>query len=152
MSFTQRIFDFFSRKSTKAKGGGDKAISKQKAGGKMTARERIAALLDEGSFNEYDMFVEHKCQDFGMGDLSMRRVAAVLALWLGCASVQAQPAPLQLQAQQPAAGLWQALQMLPDPEQRYTAQDLLQGGPGAGVDKLWQEGQEEDGPRTLPEH
>ena len=60
------------------------------------------------------------------------RVAAVLALWLGCASVQAQPAPLQLQAQQPAAGLWQALQMLPDPEQRYTVQDLLQGGPAFG--------------------
>lgn len=60
------------------------------------------------------------------------RVAAVLALWLGCASVQAQPTPLQLQAQQPAAGLWQALQMLPDPEQRYTAQDLLQGGPAFG--------------------
>ena len=60
------------------------------------------------------------------------RVAAVLALWLGCASVQAQPAPLQLQAQQPAAGLWQALQMLPDPEQRYTAQDLLQGDPAFG--------------------
>ena len=60
------------------------------------------------------------------------RVAAVLALWLGCASVQAQPAPLQLQAQQPAAGLWQALQMLPDPEQRYTAQELLQGGPAFG--------------------
>ena len=59
-------------------------------------------------------------------------MAAVLALWLGCASVQAQPAPLQLQAQQPAAGLWQALQMLPDPEQRYTAQDLLQGGPAFG--------------------
>ena len=34
MSFTQRIFDFFSRKSTKSKGGGDKAIRKQKAGGK----------------------------------------------------------------------------------------------------------------------
>ena len=66
MSFTQRIFDFFSRKSTKSKGGGDKAISKQKAGGKMTARERIAALLDEGSFHEYDLFVEHNCQDFGM--------------------------------------------------------------------------------------
>jgi diguanylate cyclase (GGDEF)-like protein len=60
------------------------------------------------------------------------RVAALLALWLGCASVQAQPAPLQLQAQQPAAGLWQALQMLPDPEQRYTAQELLQGGPVFG--------------------
>ena len=60
------------------------------------------------------------------------RVAALLALWLGCASVQAQPTPLQLQAQQPAAGLWQALQMLPDPEQRYTAQELLQGGPAFG--------------------
>ncbi len=68
MSFMQRIIDFFSRKSTVTKGGGDKAISKQKAGGKMTARERIAALLDEGSFHEYDLFVEHKCQDFGMGD------------------------------------------------------------------------------------
>lgn len=60
------------------------------------------------------------------------RVAALLALWLGCANVQAQPAPLQLQAQQPAAGLWQSLQMLPDPEQRYTAQELLQGGPAFG--------------------
>ncbi|MBP7524494.1 MAG: acyl-CoA carboxylase subunit beta [Propionivibrio sp.] len=60
------MFDFFSRKSTKSKGGGDKAISKQKAGGKLTARERIAALLDEGSFHEYDLFVEHNCQDFGM--------------------------------------------------------------------------------------
>jgi diguanylate cyclase (GGDEF)-like protein len=60
------------------------------------------------------------------------RVAALLALWLGCVSVQAQPAPLQLQAQPPAAGLWQSLQMLPDPEQRYTAQELLQGGPAFG--------------------
>lgn len=64
----QRLVDFFTRKSTVSKGGGDKAISKQKAGGKMTARERIAALLDEGSFHEYDLFVEHNCQDFGMGD------------------------------------------------------------------------------------
>ena len=66
MSFMQRIVDFFSKKSTVTQGGGEKAISKQKAGGKMTARERIAALLDEGSFHEYDLFVEHKCQDFGM--------------------------------------------------------------------------------------
>ena len=66
MSFTQRIFDFFTRKSTVSKGGGDKAISKQHAGGKMTARERITALLDPGSFHEYDLFVEHNCQDFGM--------------------------------------------------------------------------------------
>jgi methylmalonyl-CoA decarboxylase subunit alpha len=59
---------FFTKKSTIAKGGGDKAIGKQKAGGKMTARERIATLLDPGSFHEYDLFVEHNCQDFGMGD------------------------------------------------------------------------------------
>ena len=66
MSFMQKIRDFFTRKSSVSKGGGDKAISKQHAGGKMTARERIAALLDEGSFHEYDLFVEHNCQDFGM--------------------------------------------------------------------------------------
>ncbi len=71
MSFTQRIIDFFTRKSTVAKGGGEKAISKQHAGGKMTARERIAALLDPGSFHEYDLFVEHNCQDFGMGDKAL---------------------------------------------------------------------------------
>jgi len=63
----QRIVDFFTRKSTASRGGGEKAISKQKAIGKMTARERIAALLDPGSFHEYDLFVEHNCQDFGMG-------------------------------------------------------------------------------------
>ena len=68
MSFMQRIKEFFSRKSTVTQGGGEKAIGKQKAGGKMTARERIAALLDEGSFHETDLFVEHKCQDFGMAD------------------------------------------------------------------------------------
>lgn len=63
-----RISHFFSRKSIVTKGGGDKAIDKQKAVGKMTARERIAALLDENSFHEYDLFVEHNCKDFGMGD------------------------------------------------------------------------------------
>jgi methylmalonyl-CoA decarboxylase subunit alpha len=68
MTFMQRILDFFTKKSTASKGGGDNAIRKQKAGGKLTARERIAALLDEGSFHEYDLFVEHNCQDFGMGD------------------------------------------------------------------------------------
>ncbi len=67
MSVMQRIVDFFTRKSTASRGGGEKAISKQKAIGKMTARERIAALLDPGSFHEYDLFVEHNCQDFGMG-------------------------------------------------------------------------------------
>lgn len=46
-------------------GGGEKAIEKQHARGKYTARERIAQLLDEGSFEELDMFVTHRCTNFG---------------------------------------------------------------------------------------
>jgi propionyl-CoA carboxylase beta chain len=47
-------------------GGGQKRIDSQHAKGKLTARERIDLLLDEGSFEEYDMFVTHRCVDFGM--------------------------------------------------------------------------------------
>ncbi len=46
-------------------GGGEKAIGKQHEKGKYTARERIAMLLDEGSFEELDMFVRHRCTNFG---------------------------------------------------------------------------------------
>ncbi len=49
-------------------GGGDKRIAAQHAKGKLTARERLELLLDEGSFEEWDMFVEHRCTDFGMQD------------------------------------------------------------------------------------
>ena len=49
-------------------GGGAKRIDAQHAKGKLTARERIELLLDEGSFEEYDMFVAHRCIDFGMQD------------------------------------------------------------------------------------
>jgi acetyl-CoA carboxylase carboxyltransferase component len=47
-------------------GGGEQRIEAQHAKGKFTARERIAMLLDEGSFEEYDMFVKHRCDNFGM--------------------------------------------------------------------------------------
>lgn len=47
-------------------GGGEKRIEAQHAKGKLTARERIELLLDEGSFEEYDMFVTHRCDNFGM--------------------------------------------------------------------------------------
>jgi propionyl-CoA carboxylase beta chain len=47
-------------------GGGAKRIEAQHAKGKLTARERIDVLLDEGSFEEWDIFVEHRCTDFGM--------------------------------------------------------------------------------------
>ncbi len=46
-------------------GGGQKRIDAQHAKGKLTARERIKVLLDEGSFEELDMYVEHNCVDFG---------------------------------------------------------------------------------------
>ena len=49
-------------------GGGKSRIAKQHAKGKLTARERIEILLDEGSFEEWDMFVEHRCTDFGMAE------------------------------------------------------------------------------------
>ena len=47
-------------------GGGTARIEKQHAKGKLTARERLSALLDPGSFEEFDMFVEHRSGDFGM--------------------------------------------------------------------------------------
>ncbi|MCX7564814.1 acyl-CoA carboxylase subunit beta [Sulfitobacter sp. F26169L] len=47
-------------------GGGQKRIDAQHARGKLTARERVDLLLDEGSFEEFDMFVTHRCTDFGM--------------------------------------------------------------------------------------
>ena len=49
-------------------GGGEKRIAAQHAKGKLTARERLEVLLDEGTFEEWDMFVEHRCVDFGMQD------------------------------------------------------------------------------------
>src|SRR6266545_907296 len=49
-------------------GGGAKRIDAQHAKGKLTARERIELLLDPETFEEWDMFVEHRCSDFGMAD------------------------------------------------------------------------------------
>ena len=54
------------RRETARKGGGDKRIAAQHAKGKLTARERIELLLDEDSFEEFDMFKAHRCTDFGM--------------------------------------------------------------------------------------
>jgi propionyl-CoA carboxylase beta chain len=56
------------RREVARQGGGAKRIERQHTKGKLTARERISVLLDEDSFEEYDMFVEHGCSDFGMAD------------------------------------------------------------------------------------
>src|SRR3546814_18952088 len=47
-------------------GGGPRRVDAQHAKGRLAARERIELLLDAGSFEEWDMFVEHRCADFGM--------------------------------------------------------------------------------------
>ena len=63
----QEIIRELEQKRTEARaGGGQRRIDSQHARGKLTARERIELLLDEGSFEEWDMFVEHRCTDFGM--------------------------------------------------------------------------------------
>ena len=54
------------RRASARLGGGQKRIDAQHARGKLTARERIELLLDQGSFEEFDMFVTHRCADFGI--------------------------------------------------------------------------------------
>jgi propionyl-CoA carboxylase beta chain len=56
------------RRHVARQGGGTRRIDAQHKRGKLTARERIELLVDDGSFEEYDTFVEHRCTDFGMGD------------------------------------------------------------------------------------
>lgn len=63
------ILDELERRRASAHvGGGQARVDAQHERGKLAARERIALLLDEGSFEEYDMFVQHRCTDFGMAD------------------------------------------------------------------------------------
>ena len=68
MSLSQKSTDLKRRMREALRGGGEKAIEKQKATGKLTARERIITLLDDKSFHEYDLFVEHAGRDFDMSD------------------------------------------------------------------------------------
>ena len=66
MSLKKHILELRKRREKVQSGGGEKAIEKQQAMGKMTARERIQTILDADSFTEYDLFVEHEGRDFGM--------------------------------------------------------------------------------------
>ncbi len=66
MGLKETIGDLFSRRQKLEQGGGAKAVEKQHSMGKMTARQRILYLLDEGTFQEYDLFIEHEAKDFGM--------------------------------------------------------------------------------------
>src|ERR1700741_4356217 len=63
----KHIVDKLEARRAKARDGGGKArIEAQHKSGQLTARERVELLLDKGSFEEFDMFVEHRSSDFGM--------------------------------------------------------------------------------------
>src|SRR5262245_58121447 len=63
----KEVLDELERRRAEARlGGGQARIDAQHKRGKLTARERIELLMDEGSFEEFDMYVEHRCADFGM--------------------------------------------------------------------------------------
>ena len=62
------LHELETRRQTARMGGGEKRIAAQHGKGKLTARERIDLLLDEGSFEEFDMFVAHRCTDFSMAE------------------------------------------------------------------------------------
>jgi acetyl-CoA carboxylase carboxyltransferase component len=66
MPVSKKILELRKRRKEVIQGGGEQAVQKQAAMGKLTARERIISLLDEGTFNEYDLFVEHDARDFDM--------------------------------------------------------------------------------------
>ena len=72
----QEILDVLDQRRAEARmGGGQRRTDAQHAKGKLTARERVELLLDSGSFEEFDMFVEHRCTDFGMGTPGTRNLA-----------------------------------------------------------------------------
>ena len=62
----EKIRELVQRRETARQGGGAQRIEAQHAKGKLTARERLSLLLDEGSFEEYDMFIRHRCHNLGM--------------------------------------------------------------------------------------
>ncbi|MCD6596930.1 MAG: acyl-CoA carboxylase subunit beta [Bacteroidales bacterium] len=66
MPLKRKIQELQKKREQVISGGGEKAIEKQMAMGKQTARERIVSLVDKNSFSEYDLFVEHEARDFNM--------------------------------------------------------------------------------------
>jgi acetyl-CoA carboxylase carboxyltransferase component len=68
MTNQEKINELIEKRAEARIGGGEKRIESQHKKGKLTARERILLLLDEGSFEEYDMFVTHRTKSFGMWD------------------------------------------------------------------------------------
>ncbi len=68
MTLEEKIEQLLNKRKEAKLGGGQKRIDAQHKKGKLTARERLELLLDEGSFEEFDMFVTHRCRDFGIDE------------------------------------------------------------------------------------
>lgn len=68
MDISEKLNELEALNRRAEEGGGPERLKRQHDAGKLTARERISLLLDEGSFEELDKFVEHRCVDFGMAE------------------------------------------------------------------------------------
>ncbi|MDX1761927.1 MAG: carboxyl transferase domain-containing protein, partial [Christiangramia sp.] len=66
MTSQDKVNELIRKRELARLGGGQERIDAQHQKGKLTARERIDILLDDGSFEEFDMFVTHRCSNFGM--------------------------------------------------------------------------------------
>lgn len=67
----EKLDQFFQLKAKLELGGGEDKLKKQHEKGKMTARERLNLLFDQGTFQEYGLFVKHRCVDFGMENVDV---------------------------------------------------------------------------------
>lgn len=65
-----KLQDMLEKKEVLKLGGGPARIENQHAAGKLTVRERLELLFDPGSFQEYNIFMKHRCHDFGMEKIS----------------------------------------------------------------------------------
>ncbi len=89
----RKISELAERKARAEQGGGEKAIAKQIAMGKLPARERISQLLDEGSFFEYDLFIEHDARGFGLDGKDLAGDGVVI----GTGSINGKPVAIYAQ-------------------------------------------------------
>lgn len=85
MAIEEKIAQLREKKAEARLGGGEKRIEAQHNKGKLTARERIEKLVDANSFEEFDMFIEHRCLDFGMDKKPKYAGDGVIT---GCATIE----------------------------------------------------------------
>ena len=93
MAASKAIISLRQKRDQAVLGGGEKRIQEQHEKGKLTARERIELLVDPGSFEEFDLFVTHRCTNFGMEEQLIPGDGVVT----GSASInQPQPIPCRI--------------------------------------------------------